>query len=249
MNYKIFTRIAASVFLFLAVKCNAVALSSIEQVSFLAGLPKPPFIMNKKGEGLQIDIIRDALFTQNMIPQFQYIPLSRSILNYQQSNVDAVSIVPSNYKHPKMFVSEPYITYQDVAVSLVERELKINSLDDLSGLSVVAYQRARKFLGEDYNYKVAQSSEYREIADQLKQIDMLFTGQAEVIILDINIFNYFSTRHNELVYQNSFNVHYIFGTQNYSAGFKSKELKEIFDKGISTIKKNGVYEKILAKYL
>lgn len=205
--------------------------------------------MSENGKGLQLDIIRDAFSTQNIMPEFRHIPLSRSVLSFQQSNVDAVSIVPSNYKHPKMFVSEPYITYQDVAVSLVERELQINSLEDLSELSIVAFQNARKFLGEEYNHKMAKSSEYREIADQREQIDMLFTGQAEVVILDINIFTYFCKRHKEALYLNPFKVHYIFEKQNYSAGFKSKILKEKFDKGISEIKSTGQYKKILARYL
>lgn len=153
--------------------------------------------------------------------------------------------MPSDDKHPHMFVSEPYIIYQNVAVFLAERELNINSIDDLSGLSVAAFQRANKYLGEDYNAKVAQSSEYREVADQLKQIDMLFTGQVEAIILDINIFTYFCKRHKEAIYQNRFSVHSVFNKQHYSAGFKSKLLKVKFDKGISKIKRSGQYQKIL----
>jgi len=232
--------------LLVSTQCYAV---NQEKVSFLAGLPKPPFIMTQNGKGLQLDIIRKALSTQNISATFFHAPLSRSVLNFQQTNIDAISIVLPDYTHPNMFVSKPYITYKNVAVSLIERELKIESLSDLEGLSVTAFQRAKKHLGEEYNFKVSRTSGYREVANQREQIDTLFTGQAEVIILDINIFMYFCRRHKEAMYQNPFKIHKIFGEQSYSAGFKSKAQRDKFDLGIAKIKENGLYDKILATYL
>lgn len=229
-------------------KCSAVV-SEPERALFLAGLPKPPFITNENSGGLQMDIIRDALSTQNIVPEFQHVQLSRTVLGFQKSNVDAISIVPSNYTYPGMYVSKPYITYQNVAVSLAERELMINDMDDLTGLATVAFQRARKHMGDEYNLKIASSSQYREVADQRKQVDMLFTGEAEVIILDLNIFIYFCKRHEKAMYQNPFKVHYIFDEKQYSAGFKSEVLKDKFDKGIAEIKYSGIYDKLLSKYL
>ncbi|XPF95810.1 substrate-binding periplasmic protein [Colwellia sp. RE-S-Sl-9] len=230
-------------------KCCAAVSGERERVLFLAGLPKPPFITSENGGGLQMDIIRDALSTQNIVPEFQHVQLSRTVLGFQKSNVDAISIVPSNYIYPGMYVSKPYITYQNVAVSLAERELIIEDIDDLAGLTIVAFQRARKHMGDEYNLKVASSYQYREVAEQREQVDMLFTGEAEVIILDLNIFIYFCNSHEKSMYQNSFKVHYIFDEKQYSAGFKSEQLKDKFDKGIDEIKYRGLYDKLMSKYL
>nr|WP_281253013.1 transporter substrate-binding domain-containing protein [Pseudocolwellia agarivorans] len=205
--------------------------------------------MNDKGEGLQIDIIREALSAQNIMVEFQHMPLSRTILGFQQLNADAISIVPSNYSYQGMYISKPYITYQNVAVSLAERELTIDSIYDLDGLIIAAFQRAGKHLGDEYNLNVASSSQYREIAEQREQVDMLFRGEAEVIILDLNIFIYFCKIHKNTMYQNPFKIHYIFDEKQYSAGFKSEELKDKFDKGVAEIKSNGQYNYILNKYL
>ncbi len=219
-----------------------------ESVTFLAGLPKPPFIVNENGAGIQLDIIRKALTTQGVETEFEHVPLSRNILNFQRIGIDAVSILPSDFQRTNMYVSKPYITYQNVAVSLANRELEINSIDDLSGVSVAAFQKARKFLGDDFHYKVAKSSGYREVADQIKQIEMLFSGETEVIILDINIFIHYCKTHMSSVDENTFKVHYIFDEKNYSAGFKSLALKTKFDNGIEYIKESGDYQNILNKY-
>ncbi len=198
--------------------------NSSEQVYFLAGLPIAPFIINENGSGIQLDIIRQALLSQNVNTQFKHVPLARSILNYAKPNIDAISILPSNFHYNDMFISKPYITYKNVAVSLLEREreLEIKSINDLVGLNIAAFQKAGQFLGTQFNEKITNLTGYREIADQRKQIDMLYTGQTEVIILDINIFKHFTKNHNEDVYQNLFKIHYIFEEKAYSAGFKSE---------------------------
>lgn len=218
--------------------------NSSEQVYFLAGLPIAPFIINENGSGIQLDIIRQALLSQNVNTQFKYVPLARSILNYAKPNIDAISILPSNFHYNDMFISKPYITYKNVAVSLLERELEIKFINDLVGLNIAAFQKAGQFLGTQFNEKITNLTGYREIADQRKQIDMLFTGQTEVII-----FKHFTKNHNEDVYQNLFKIHYIFEEKAYSAGFKSEELKNKFEKGISLIKNNGEYQKVIQRYL
>jgi polar amino acid transport system substrate-binding protein len=205
--------------------------------------------MDENGSGIQLDIIRQALLSQNVSTQFTHVPLARSILNYRRSNVDAVSLVPSNFKHQQMFISEPYITYQNVAVSLTEREIDLKDVEDLVGLNVAAFQKAGQFLGDKFSNRVTTSSGYREIADQRKQIDMLYTGQTEVIILDVNIFNHFINSHDEDIYDNAFKIHYIFEKKAYSAGFKSEVLKNKFEKGISLIRNNGEYQEIIKRYL
>ena len=76
------------------------------------------------------------------------------------------------------------------AVSLVDGNFSIESIQDLSGKSVIAFQNAKKFLGDDYNASVSLSTDYREIADQVQQVEMLFSRRTEVIILELNIFKY-----------------------------------------------------------
>ena len=146
-----------------------------------------------------------------------------------------------------MHVSEPYIRYQNDAISLLEKNYDIKSIEDLSGKSIMAFQRAKKYLGEEYSKTDEHSLGYREAAEQKKQLSALFYREAEVIILDANIFKYLLK--NNPQFEEKYVTHPIFGGYYYSAGFKTAELKQQFDDGINQIKSNGTYQNILDKYL
>lgn len=218
-------------------------------IDMLAGLPKPPFIIEKNGAGLQLDIIREAFLSVNHTVSFSHLPLGRSITAFKRYNSDGIAILPMDYQHPSIYISKPYIKYQNVAVSLSDMSLTINSFKDLSGKSIIAFQNAKKFLGDDYNANVSLSTDYRELADQIQQIEMLFSRRTEVIILDINIFKFFVKSHVGGRYNQEFTVHYIFGERYYSAGFSSGQHRDLFDQGVALIKEQGVYQLVLDRYL
>lgn len=218
-------------------------------IELVAGLPKPPFIIEENGRGLQLDIIREALKVNNINVNFTHMPLGRNITGFQRINADGIITLPPEYEHPAMYLSKPYITYQNVAVSLLENHFSIETIKDLSDKSIVAFQNARKFLGDDYANTVAYSMDYREIHDQKKQIEMLFLRRAEVIILDINIFKYMVKHYGEQYFVKPFSVHYIFNERNYSIGFKSKSVKDKFDSGVKYLQESGSYQVIMDNYL
>jgi polar amino acid transport system substrate-binding protein len=218
-------------------------------LEIMAGLPKPPFIIEENGEGIELDIFRDTFATVNKNVHFIHVPFGRTTMSFYRLNSDGIVTVLPSYKHPSLFVSKPYITYQNVAVSLLDNNFEIDNVKSLAGKSIIAFQNAKKHLGDDFNKVISYSINYREIAEQLKQIDMLFLRRTEVIILDINIFKYFMKTHRSGRYSQPYNVHYIFNERQYSAAFKLEQNRDLFDKGIKTIKEQGTYQFILDKYL
>ena len=222
--------------------------STNNSIEIITGLPKPPFIIEGAKTGLQLDLFK-AAFSSDYSIKFVPVPLGRNITSYQRMNVNGIAILPKGYQHPNMHVSKPYIVYQNVAISLAESNFTIESLDDLSGKSVAAFQNARKYLGDAYLNVINSSLEYREIADQMKQVDMLFLHRTEVIILDINIFKYFMKTHSTGRFSQPYNVHYIFNERPYSAAFKVEKNRDLFDQGINIIKQQGRYQLIMDKYL
>ena len=221
----------------------------IDNIELVAGLIKPPFIIEEKGKGLQLDLIREAFKLSDIAVEFTHMPLGRNITGFRRYNADGVITVPPEYKYPNIFVSEPYITYQNVAVSLAENDFTINSVRDLSDKSIIAFQNAHKFLGREYKENVSNLIEYREIANQLTQIELFFLRRAEVIVLDLNIFKFFVKSHNEAIFNKQYKIHYIFNERPYSVGFKSEKLKNIFDQNINTLKDIGRYQLIFDEYL
>lgn len=232
-----------------AVAAETQVAESPTSIEMIAGFVKPPFIIEENGSGMQLDIMRAALASKGYQVNFLHLPLGRSITAYQRLNADGVITLLSDYEHPGMYLSKPYIVYQNVAVSLAENDFKIGSVNDLSGKSVAAFQHAKKFLGKQYRDTVSYSVSYREIAEQKKQIEMLFLRQAEVIILDLNIFKHFIKTSNDRRFNKAFNIHYIFNERNYSAGFRNETIAKDFDAAIAELKANGSYQEILDNYL
>ncbi|MFD2167075.1 substrate-binding periplasmic protein [Thalassotalea euphylliae] len=231
--------------------CIATAVVAEEKegpIELVAGLAKPPFIIQEGKTGIQLEIISAAFAEQGEEVVFSHVPLSRNITAFQQWHIDGVITLPVNYRYPGMYISEPYIDYQNVAVSLDYMNISINNVKDLQGRSVIAFQNAKKFLGDEYKETVSYLLEYRELANQEQQIKMLFSGRTEVIILDRDIFRYFVKTHPEAIYQKAVRVHPIFPKRPYAAGFKSEELKSIFDAGVEKIKENGTYQALISKY-
>mgnify|MGYP000518917648 CR=1 FL=1 len=220
---------------------------SSSTVRMVAGLTKPPFVIETGAAGIQLDMIKAIFATQNMSVEFVHAPFGRNVVTFQRFDIDGLITVPNNYQHPRMLLSEPYIRYQNVAVSLKNNDFNINSVTDLSGKSVIAFQRAQKYLGEAFEKTVRNSINYREMAEQEKQVSSLFLRKAEVIILDENIFRYLVASNDE--YSEAFDIHYIFKEIYYSAGFKKEQNQQAFESGLAEIKANGTYQKILDKYL
>jgi polar amino acid transport system substrate-binding protein len=228
---------------------NNVQINNTAKLEIIAGLSKPPFIIEDNNSGIELDIFHSAFGKHNKEVTFIHVPFGRSRTSFHRLNADGIITVLPDYQHPKAFVSEPYIIYQNVAVSLRENKFVIDDIKSLSGKSIIAFQNAKKYLGDDYLKTINSSMEYREIADQMKQIEMLFSRRTEVIILDINIFKYFVKTHTSGQYSQKFNIHYIFNERPYAAAFKTEENKMLFDKGIKLIKQEGIYQTIMDKYL
>ena len=220
----------------------------LPSIKLLTGLPKPPYILNDGQTGLQLDIISKAFNCNNQQAVFINMPIGRNITRLKTSEALGIITVAPDFKYPGLHVSHPYIVYQNVVITLAENNTKIDSVDDLSMLSVGAFQTAKKMLGDDYAKAVGIGIEYREIADQNKQIKMLFERSVEAIVLDLAILEYFIKLNKDDIYQQKIKIHYIFDKRLYSAGFKSKRLKDSFERGLACIKENGSYASTVDSY-
>lgn len=224
-------------------------IAQAQSINLVAGLPKAPFIIEENGRGLQLDIIRAALFHENIEATFTHVPLARNVTSFQSLNAEGVITLPTDFSYPNIYLSTPYIRYRNVAVSLVESAFDIATVADLSGKSVAAFQNAKKFMGDEYKRTMSYSLDYREVAEQQKQIEMLFLRQSEVIILDQDIFKYFIQVAQDPLYKKEFKVHSIFNERPYSIGFRTEELRDKFNLGLQKIKDQGEYQRIIEKYV
>jgi polar amino acid transport system substrate-binding protein len=237
------------IFLFFSYCISSIAIG--KNIELTAGLSKPPFVIedNKQYGGIQLDLITEIFAIENQPISFIHLPLARSFSSVNKWHTDGTITLPSTHKQKNVFVSEPYISYQNVAITLAEDNLTIDKLNDLAGKHIVAFQTARKFLGNNYSQTIEKAADYQEIADQMIQIELLFIKRTQVLILDINILKHFLFNHHDSKYNKPYKIHHLFAPRVYSAGFKSKVVRDQFNRGLAIIKANGKYQKVLDKYL
>lgn len=68
----------------------------------------------------------------------------------------------------------------------------INSIADLKGKKVVAFQSARKYLGKEFGRAMTGNYSYREMSNQEKQVyKVLLREDVDIAILDESVFQFF----------------------------------------------------------
>ena len=222
-----------------------------EIIELTAGLSKPPFVIenNEHYSGIQLDLISEIFAIENKQVDFIHMPAARSFSSVNTWRTDGTITLPSTHQQKGVFISEPYISYQNVAITLRQDNLIIDELDDLSEKYIIAFQTARKFLGASYIKAIESAAGYQEMADQMKQIELLFIKRTQVLVLDINILKHFLHNNREPKYNKAYKIHRLFLPRVYAAGFKSKAVRDQFNRGLAVIKANGKYQQILDKYL
>lgn len=236
----------------LCVQFNALG-EQHKSIHMVAGLSKPPFIIAKTKKGMQIEIIRAAFSLSNYQVNFIHLPLKLNMEFYKRRNIDGIATLSDTESESQVYLSKPYIKYQNVVVTLAKSNIHINQLSELSGIRVGAFQSASHLLGDKYSNIIKKSTDYIELADQKSQLALLFRERVDAIVMDINIFKYLlielqNQTYNSGIYTKNVVFHPVFQPKNYVAGFNSKKLQNLFDKGIAKLKKNGQYQAIIDSY-
>ncbi|WP_281561503.1 transporter substrate-binding domain-containing protein [Thalassomonas sp. RHCl1] len=203
---------------------------------------------------------QSALFKDLIDGVYAYIPSKRITYRYMLSN--ARLVVELNEKTvdgaANIFskseingcISQPIFRYSDVAITRRDRGMKINSVEDLKGVSVVTYQRARTLLGKAFNAAVADNEYYKEVPKPKEQARLLAIGMVDVSIGDKYIFLHsLKTWSKGNFDANEFVIHPIFPDVYTYMGFNRQELCDEFDLALSLFKASGRYEEIFEEHL
>ena len=213
------------------------------------GLALPPYVIADQDSGFELDIVREALASQGhtLIPL--YAPFRRVPELLMQQQVHAAITVTEQTVDNSAFLSKPYITYRNVAVALAKRDLALQSFADLQPYSVLAFQNARRYLGKAFQQQVDKAADYQEVARQSAQITMLYGERVDVIVLDINIFQYYRRQEQKVSTQQAVDIFRLFEPVHYQMAFSRAQWRDDFDKGIEALKRSGRYQQIIQQYL
>lgn len=231
--------------------CLMVTVRSVyaQNIRVAVGLALPPYVLQGTDSGIELDIAREALALKGHTIIPVYLPLARVGRSLDSRSVDAALTMDESAGLNNVYLSDSHITYQNVAISLKARAIQLNEVADLGGYSVFAFQNATRYLGEEFAAMAANSRHYFEKANQATQIKMLFSERIDIIVLDINIFNYFRQNESNIDTSEPVVLHQIFPPNLYKVGFLDADLRDQFNEGLAELKRTGRYEDIIGSYI
>jgi len=216
-------------------------------VSVAKGLP--PYIIAEQNQGVELDIVREALALKGHSIKTVYLPIKRVSSFFEKGKVDAALTVNESSSLKNALYSDSYITYQNVVIGLAERNLKVETLKDLDRYSLIAFQYATQYLGKDFAAMAKRNAKYSERADQKLQISLLFSKRTDLVVMDINIYRYYKKLETFVDTSHPVSIFKLFTPSNYKVAFRDKAILEDFNEGLRMLRVSGRYQEIIRSYI
>ncbi|MCD8522288.1 MAG: transporter substrate-binding domain-containing protein [Saccharospirillaceae bacterium] len=213
----------------------------------------PPYVIRQNDRGIVLDILRRALLTQNKTLDVRYNNNTNNVIAFNDGELDIACITSSSASPGAFFSRQPLIVFHNIAISLSSRKVLLNDVSNLGNYRIDAFNLASQLLPEQFTAEAARSPAYRERSDQKQQVEALFRGDTDVIIMEQTIFRYFLSQlrradPNNPRYQQQYQYHDLFAPNYYYAAFRSKQLRDSFDMGMNLLTDSGELDKILQSY-
>lgn len=207
-------------------------------------LSAPWSFFNTKGErdGIEYQLLSRIFQRAGIAVDYEFHSYSRLLKQFADGKLDCASPVAIAIEGASY--TQPYLPFQDVAVSLAERGLVLDNLLQLAGLRIVAYQQARQVLGPEFSQAVAQAN-YIEIAKRELQLELLFNQRVDLVIGERRVLQYLAA---ELSPQHTLKLHSLFAQQTYPAACWQPDITAILDKGLQQMADSGELQQVLAQF-
>lgn len=208
-----------------------------------------PYTSEASQNGLELDIVREALARAGYRLEVSFYPMARVAWALQHGQADAATPMAETAEVPGICYSDSHVRYQNVAVSLASRGFSLQSVADLADKKVIAFQYASKYLGSAFGNIADNNPRYQELAHQDRQVKALFAGDADVIVLDLNIYRYQLQQLQPTLRQHPVTIHSLFPPNDYKVGFRDTAVCAAFNQGLAALRADGSYQAILDRYI
>lgn len=223
--------------------CSA-GLRGAEPIRMGLHLSAPWSFYNAQGalDGIEYQLVSRIFSRAGYQVEYELHNYSRLIKQFSEKKLDCASpvAVPVEGAH----FSQPYLPFQDVAISLRQAGVLLNNLDDLAGKRIVAYQQAQQVLGPDFIRATAKAN-YMELAQRDLQLELLFSARVDVVIGEKRVLHYLA---HEVAPQRELTTHYIFAEHAYPAACWREDLTATFNAGLAKLEQSGELAEILQLY-
>jgi polar amino acid transport system substrate-binding protein len=247
------------VFLYLLAIAPVLPLVAADEILISSGIV-PPFV-NADKTGLDITIVTAVLNKMGYSPRFElFDSFERGQImmgtHRFQGGMPLTRLSGAKVK----CLSEPYNTYQNVAITLLDNNYpKMTSLDDIKRLSqikIMSFQKATRELPAKFVDAVhSNGKHYEEVPDLENVVKMFFSGRADLIIIETKVFDYYRKKiadsPDQVMTVDSSKVvvkHQVLSPIAMSIGFKDIKMCAAFNRYLMEIKKSGEYQAIISSW-
>ncbi|WP_448211260.1 substrate-binding periplasmic protein [Colwellia sp. MEBiC06753] len=192
--------------------------------------------------GIDVETIRAVFGQLGYQTNFQLLGYNRLIHEFNAGKFDMVS--PAAFQSDTATYTQKYLPFKDIAISLAQENLVVNSLADLKNRRIVAYEHAKFVLGDDFKNAV-KHSQYIEMAQREIQVKLLMNNRTDLVIGEQRLLTYIA---HELDANLTLNLHPIFPQANYGAALHDKALAKAFDQELSRFIAAGQFQQLLDKW-
>lgn len=232
----------------LFISCSLVSVAQAEVLDVAVGWTKPPYVIEVGDTGFEVELIRGVFRKMGYEIRPIYVPYGRSHYLLDKGKVDVAMTLNENIDIGEGVFSHPYVTYQNAAISLRGRGIQVSKVSDLSRYSLVGFQNSHLVLGEEYAKTVTEASFFIELPDQKQQVEMLLKGKADLVVMDVNIFNYLSREILGQKHMQNVKIHKVFPPSLYRLGFLDPALKDEFNQTLVEFKSSAKYVELVHQY-
>ena len=214
------------------------------------GFSLSPYFFKGQARGAEFDLVRAVLSEAGyeMVPR--YVSMSRRIQEFETRRVDGILTVTRTI-HPNACLTDVYIHYQNVVISMSSDDLQINQVDELGRYRIAAFQTAHQIISPEFTRMAEKNPNYYPISTQVNQVRMLFRGRVDIAVSDLNIFNWYAhdlAEGKKIDLNRSVRIHPLFPPSGKMATFWDPEICKSFNASLKKLKNNGRLRELTSKY-
>lgn len=236
--------------LFLLVVALPWASAQARELKIIFSQYTPPYVF-EQGDGIVVDIVKAALEPAGYRVVPVYVPIGRGFELFAEKRVDGTAIIRENSGLAANY-SDNFMQYHNRAFALKSRQLTLRSFKDFGNMTVVSFQNAYKYLGDEFGRAVAGNPNYKEMANQETQTLMLLLGRIDVAVMDESIFRFYREKliaEGKAPRTAAYDVFPLFPPTPYKTAFVDAKVRDDFNRGLAALRRDGRYEAIYRKYI
>lgn len=166
----------------------------VHELSVAITCASPPYYyLNGKDGGVEWSLIAAAFKKIGHPAAALYIPMPEAMNALRQGLLDSVWTCDKAYVAAQngLYMSEPLLPREFVAVSLADRGISITSVTDLIGKRVAIHPEVEAVIAEPLKEVEHNDSSVRMIGNHALLEMMLFTGEIDVLVAEKATFEYY----------------------------------------------------------